>query len=76
MPLPNYYSIDYLKVLERTFLVYKLCIYEDGNVLGLKIDHNLFHPVKHIPPTNPTNYINISLLEGYLFATCISMQNV
>ena len=63
-------------MLEISGLVDKLCIDKDGNVLDFKSNHDLFYPVRHITPTNPTNDINISPVGGYLFAACIPMKNV
>ena len=34
------------------------------------------HPQRHIPPTNPSDDINMSPVEGYTFAICRSMQNL
>ena len=34
------------------------------------------HPRRHIPPTNPSDDINMSPCEGYTFANCLSMQNI
>ena len=34
------------------------------------------HPQRHIPPTNPNYDINMSPVEGYTFANCLSMQNI
>ena len=35
-----------------------------------------FHPRRHIPPTKPSDNINMSPCEGYTFANCLSMQNI
>ena len=56
-------------------LIGKLHIDNDGNVLEFKSILDFFHPKRHIPPTNPTNDMNISPVEGYTFAACRSMQN-
>ena len=63
-------------MLERSGIVEKLCIDEDKNVLEFKINHNFFHPIRHIPHTNKINDMNISPVEGYLFTACRSMQNL
>lgn len=41
-----------------------------------KSSHHYFHPVRHIPPTNPNNDLNISPVEGYTFSILKSMQNI
>ena len=76
MPLPNEYSIQCLRILERVGLTEELHIDDDGNVLEFRSSLPFFHPQRHIPPTNPTNDMNISPVEGYTFAVCESMQNV
>lgn len=40
------------------------------------LHHPFFTPSRHIPPTNPTNDLNISPVDGYHFAASRSMQNV
>ena len=76
IPLPNDYSVPCLKVLEAVGLTYELEIDDDGNVLKFESTMPFFHPVRHIPPTNPTDDLNISPVVGILFAVCRSMQNV
>ena len=76
MNLPNDYSVECLQILERIGLTENLSIDKDGNVLKFKSNLPFFHPQRHIPPTNPTNDLNISPVEGYTFAACKSMQNV
>ena len=76
IPLPNDYSIPCLKILESIDLTDVLVIDDDGNVKEFKSPLPFFHPVRHVPPTNPTNDINISPIEGYIFAITRAMQNV
>ena len=76
IPLPNDYSIPCLKVLEKAGLVDELEIDDDGNVTLFKSNLPFFHPKRHVPPTNPTNDINISPVEGYTFSVMKSMQNI
>ena len=66
IPLPNDYSIPCLKILESIGLTDILVIDDDGNVKEFKSSLPFFHPVRHVPPTNPTNDINISPIEGYI----------
>ena len=44
--------------------------------MGFKSSLPLFHPYRHVPPTNTNNDINISLVEGYTFSELKSIQNV
>ena len=37
---------------------------------------SLFHPMRHIPRTNPNGDLNISPVEGNTFANCRSMENI
>ena len=60
MNLPNDYSIQCVKMLERIGLTDKLEIDSDGNVKKFKSWLSFFHPLRHVPPTNPTNDLNIS----------------
>ena len=76
MPLPNGYSLQCLQILERIGLTEKLDYDDDGNILDFKSNLSFFHPNRHIPPTNPTNDLNMSPVEGYTFAACESMQDV
>lgn len=51
-----------------------------ANIYGVKSKfrsyHSYFHPMRHIPPTNPNDDFNISPVEGYTFSICRSMQNI
>ena len=75
-PLPNDYSVPCLRILEDIGLTSKLTIDEDGNVLEFQCDLAYFHPVRHIPPTNPSDDMNISPVEGYTFAVLGGMMNI
>ena len=57
-------------------MIEELEIDDDGNVAKFKSTLDFFHPVRHIPPTNATDDMNISPVEGYTFAVCRSMQNI
>ena len=76
MNLPNNYSVPCLKILERIELTDELEIDSDGNVTNFKNWLSFFHPLRHVRPTNPTNDMNISPVDGYTFAVCKSIQNV
>ena len=41
-----------------------------------KATHTYFHPKKHIPKICRTLHNNISPVEGFTFAVCLSMQNL
>ena len=74
--MPNNYSVQCLQILEKIGLTEKLTIDSDNNVKEFKSTLPFFHPKRHIPPTNPTDDINISPVNGYLFSVCKSMQNL
>ena len=59
MNLLNDYSVECLRILERIGLTENLSIDKDGNVLKFKSNLPFFHPQRHIPPTNPTNDLNV-----------------
>ena len=75
MNLPNNYSVPCLKILERIGLTDELEIDSDGNVKNFKSWLSFFHPLRHAPPTNPTNDMNISPEDRYTFSVCKSIQN-
>ena len=58
MPLPNDYSVPCLRFLEKIGLTDELDIDNDGNVINFKSSLPFFHPVRHVPPTNPTILVN------------------
>ena len=74
-PLPNDYSAACIDRLIQIGLVEPLSINEEGYQRPFKSSIPFFHPARHIPPTNPTNDMNISPVEGYTFSACRSMQN-
>ena len=76
LTLPNDYSIQCLRILRRSGLIEELDIDLDGNVKVFKSTLPFFHPQRHVHPTNPTNDVNISPLEGYTFSVMNSMQNI
>ena len=76
MPLPNDYSMEYLDCLVKIGLSNPLMIEKEGYVKPFKSYNNLFHSVRHIPPTNPTNDINMSPIEGYTFDIYRSIHNI
>ena len=76
LPLPNDYSVQCLRILERSGLIEELDIDSDGNVKVFRSTLPFFHPQRHVPPTNPTNDVNISPVEGYTFYVMKSMQNI
>jgi predicted GIY-YIG superfamily endonuclease len=53
---------------------------KDENEHGFKYPYkcrlSFLHPQRHIPPTNPSDDINMSPCEGRTFAICRSMQNI
>ena len=57
-------------------MIDKLDIDDDNKFLDFKISLPFLHPYRHVPLTNPTNDINISPIDGYIFSVCKSIQNV
>ena len=49
---------------------------EHGYRKEIKSKLSFLHPKRHIPPTNPSDVINMWPCEGYTFANCLSMQNI
>ena len=65
-----------MKKLIDIGLVHPITTNEHGADSEFKSVHPFFHPVRHIPPTNPYKDLNISPVEGKTFAALESMQNV
>ena len=49
---------------------------EYGYRSAIKSKLSFLHPKRHIPPTNPSDDINMSPCEGHTFSICRSMQNI
>ena len=49
---------------------------EHGYKTAIKSKLSFLHPKCHIPPTNPSNDINMSPCEGQTFLICRYMQNI
>ena len=56
----------------------RVCQPTDQNYFPPEVEYleEFLKPKRHIPPTNPTNDLNTSPVEGSLFAACRSMQNI
>ena len=48
---------------------------DEYGIEHLEFHHKFFQPTRHIPPTNPSNDINMSPVIGELFVATRSMQN-
>ena len=67
LSLPNNDSVGCLQIPQCIGLTDKIDINDDKNILDFKSSLTVFHPSWHVPPTKPTNNVNISPLEGYIF---------
>ena len=76
IPLPNELSTEVKERLVKLGMIDPIEINELGYETPFKCTDDFFHPSKHIPPTNPTEDINMSPVEGYTFSICKSMQNI
>ena len=76
IPLGNKRSPLVVEILEKIKLFDPIEINEFGFVFPFKSQMSYFHPKRHIPPTVPTDDINMSPVETKLFSVCRSMQNV
>lgn len=74
--LPNEISDECKERLVKIGLAEDIEEEENGYRKDFKSHLPLFHPKRHIPPTNPNGDLNISPVEGYTFANCLSMQNI
>ena len=62
--------------LVKIGLVEPIDQYELGYRNDVKSKLSFLHPKSRIPPTNPSDDINMSPCEGQTFANCRSMQNI
>ena len=76
IPLPSNISSDCKDVLVKIGLAEKPVVNKYGYESEFKSSCKFFHPTRHIPPTNPVDYTNISPVEGKTFCACLSMQNI
>ena len=76
LTLPNDYSVLSLQILETISLTKILKIDNGGSFIQFEITLPFSHHKHHAPPKNPTNYMNISPVEGWFFSVTQSMQNV
>ena len=73
MKLPVNYSKDCVDRLIKCGIA-EPC-QDNGSGVSFTSSHPLFNPVKHIPPTNPTNDKNLSPVTGKTMIVNKSMQN-
>ena len=76
IPLPNNHSPDCVEKLVKIELADPILLNEFGVPSEFKCSCGLFHPTRHIPPTNPHDDLNISPVESRTFCACKSMQNI
>lgn len=76
LPLPNTLPKDCLDRLIKIGMIDAIEINEEGFQRAYKSKLAFLHPQRHIPPTNPSDDINMSPCEGYTFSNCRSMQNI
>jgi hypothetical protein len=75
--LPNSMSIESLRQLEKVGIIEPIHFDKQMDYMkSFKSRLPYFHPKRHIPPINWTHDMNISPVEGYTFAHCLSMQNI
>ena len=66
---------DTLKRLVQIGMIEEVTVKMNGFRYPFKSKLAFLHPQRHIPPTNPSDDINMSPCEGYTFSNCLSMQN-
>ena len=74
--LTNYLSQLCIERLIRIGTVEPLCVNSECFEAPFVSKLSYFHPKRHKPPTNPSNDMNISPVEGYTFYICHLMQNL
>ena len=67
---------DCIERLTKIGMIDEIDTNEHGCKKPYKSKLAFLHPKRHIPPTNPSDDINMSPVEGYTFANCRSMQNI
>lgn len=73
--LPNNFSHECVNRLIKCGLAQPLCINADDFQAPVNYLIPFFKPKRHIPPTNPSDDMNMSPVEGKTFSVCRSMQN-
>ena len=73
MSLPNFFSVECSRILDKIGFMEEIVLDSDENNKVLKSSLLFFHPKQHIPPTNPTNNLNMSPVDGYFFTAFRSM---
>ena len=63
IPLPNNHSPDCIEKLVKIGLADPIELNDFGVASKFKSTCGLFHPTRHIPPTNPNEDLNISPVE-------------
>ena len=76
MSLQNDYSNKFVKRLIQMGSIEPLCNTSEGYESPFHSNLPFFRPTRHIPPTNPTNDVNMSPIEWYTFSVTCSMQNI
>ena len=72
-PLHNDYYVPCIQIIEAIRLTKSIEIDNDGNVIKFESTIPFSHPKRHYPPTNLTNDMNISPVEGSFVAVTHSM---
>jgi predicted GIY-YIG superfamily endonuclease len=73
--LPNDYSSECINKLIKIGIASPICVNADGYEQPIQYNLPFFHPKRHVPPTNPSDDLNMSPVEGKTFSVCRSMQN-
>lgn len=77
MKLPDDLPKDCLLRLEQIGMIETFTgTVDSGCRHTFKSKLSFLHPSRHLPPTNPSDDINMSPVEGYTFSICQSMQNI
>ena len=66
--LPNNFPQECIDILIKCGLATQEFEHENGYQPKFKSTLDFFHPQRHIPPTNPSDDINMSPVEGYTFS--------
>ena len=75
MQLVKSRNAECVQRLIKVGLAEPIDINEYGVASLFKSSEDIFHPSRHIPPTNPNGDVNMSPVESKTFIACKSMQN-
>ena len=70
------YILSRKGILSKLNLANEINVNRHGVESEFKCIETVFHPSRHVTPTNPNGYIHMSPIEAKTFCACQPMQNI